>query len=94
MHVLLTSCASLSLITWLQRYYFDYCVHMCDYAQAHTLFLLLTSEPEVIKGNNVIVHENDGEAVVQITRYGSNRSSILIQVATVNETAKGMVCNI
>ena len=48
----------------------------------------------LIKGNNVIVFENNGEAVVQITRSGPLNSAILIQVTTVDGTAIGIVCDI
>ena len=40
-----------------------------------------------IRGNDVIVMENDGAAIVQIERSGPLNSAILIQVLTVDETA-------
>ena len=44
-----------------------------------------------IKGNNVIIMENDGIAVIQIERSGPLNSAILIQVLTIDETAIGII---
>ena len=42
-----------------------------------------------VKSNDVIVFEDDGNAVVQIERSGKVDNEILIHVATVDGTAKG-----
>ena len=42
-----------------------------------------------IRGNDVIIMENDGAAIVQIERSGPLNSAILIQILTVDETALG-----
>ena len=60
---------------------------MCDNAQIHAIFILLAPE---IKGNNEIVFENDGEAIVQFKRSEPLKSVILGYVTTVDETARGM----
>lgn len=44
-----------------------------------------------IRGNDIMVMENDGAVIVQIERSGPLNSAILIQVSTVDGTAIGKI---
>ena len=67
-------------------------VYVTQYLHVHVMcifFILLVLQ---ITSSNVLVFENNGAAVVQIERSGPLHSPILIQVATVDGTAIGIMC--
>ena len=62
-------------------------MHRCVDTYMYIYITLVTE----IKGNNVVVMENDGNAVVQIKRSGPLNSVLLIQVSTADRTAIGKI---